>query len=74
MKVAFECYNGRARIVRDDDGCGFDPEMLPSGDGNHLGLDFKRDRMVQFGGSLAVHSQPGAGTQLIFRVPMKEVP
>jgi PAS domain S-box-containing protein len=72
VQVAFGCEDGRARIVVADDGCGFDPEQLRAGEGDHFGLAFMRDRMAQIDGSLAVHSQPGSGTQLVFEVPIRD--
>jgi signal transduction histidine kinase len=49
-----------------DDGGGFDP----SGDyPGHLGLHSMRERATTVGGALEVKSTPGAGTQVLARVP-----
>lgn len=70
VQVAFEFQDGLARVVIADDGCGFDPGQLAAGAGDHLGLAFMRSRMAQVGGCLAIHSRPGAGTQVVLQVPM----
>jgi PAS domain S-box-containing protein len=72
VRVVFGREDGQARIAVTDDGCGFDPGQPPSGECDHLGLDFMRDRMAQIGGCLTVHSKPGAGTELIFQVPIRD--
>ena len=63
------------RLVRDeatvelrvqDDGTGFEP-----GDGGRLGLRGMRERAALLGGSLEVESQPGAGTTIRARLPVR---
>ena len=56
-----------------DDGQGFDPEQTTSG---HYGLSMMRERAEAVGALLTITSQPGHGTELIFRwskAPPKEV-
>jgi signal transduction histidine kinase len=47
-----------------DDGRGFDPEQTTSG---HYGLSMMRERAEAVGALLSINSQPGHGTELIFR-------
>jgi signal transduction histidine kinase len=49
-----------------DDGCGFDGQPHPesSGPEGHFGLAGMRERAAQIGGSLAIDSAPGKGTQV----------
>jgi len=71
----------RIALVRDelginlsiaDDGVGFDPENRPkAAAGEHLGLDNMRRRADSIGGHLSVHSEPGHGTEILLRVPLK---
>ncbi|HWS33713.1 MAG TPA: ATP-binding protein, partial [Actinoplanes sp.] len=42
-----------------DDGCGFDPSMSSG-----FGLTGMRSRASDVGGTLTIHSTPGAGTTL----------
>jgi signal transduction histidine kinase len=71
VKVAFERDDGRARVLVADDGRGFDPALISAG-GDHLGLTFMRERMAQIGGGVTIRSQPGVGTQVEFRVPIRD--
>jgi two-component system nitrate/nitrite sensor histidine kinase NarX len=45
-----------------DDGCGFDPETIPSG---HLGVGIMRERAQKIGATFQVDSKPGDGTIVI---------
>jgi signal transduction histidine kinase len=53
-----------------DDGAGFDVNSTDPGQG----ITSMRDRVGVFGGSLAVTSSPGAGTQVTGSIPVPEVP
>jgi len=50
-----------------DDGKGFDPERTTPG----LGLSGMREWVELLGGKLAVESQPGRGTRILFRLPLR---
>jgi len=52
-----------------DDGRGFEPDDVPTGDG-HVGLALMRDLVEQAGGELAVASAPGAGAVIRARIPL----
>lgn len=52
-----------------DDGRGMDPASPPK-DG-HYGLVSMRERVENLGGSFKVRSEPGAGTVVVFRVPIE---
>ena len=55
-----------------DDGRGFDPAAPARGEaGRGLGLDSIRERLAPLGGALEIHSRPGAGTELLIRVPLE---
>jgi two-component system, NarL family, sensor histidine kinase DegS len=52
-----------------DLGAGFDPEDPTLLDGRHLGIAGMRERAQLAGGTLAVESEPGAGTHVSLRLP-----
>ncbi|MFN4071182.1 MAG: sensor histidine kinase [Thermus caldifontis] len=52
-------------VVRDD-GRGFDPETTPPS----VGLLGMQERIQSLGGSFALHSRPGQGTEVEFGVPL----
>jgi signal transduction histidine kinase len=54
-----------------DKGCGFDPPVvLKSGDKAHHGLRNLASRVEQLGGTIRIESAPGAGTRLLFYIPV----
>jgi len=56
----------RVRLIVRDDGRGFDPAAPARG---HFGLLYMRERAEACGGTLAIHSTPGAGTEIAITVP-----
>jgi signal transduction histidine kinase len=57
--------DGHVVVTVHDDGDGFDPGAGRSG----LGLGMMRERVTELGGEFAVHSAPGAGTEVRVRIP-----
>lgn len=56
-----------------DDGAGFDIAVNASGlDGEHVGLHIMRERAARIGGSLAIRSHPGEGTEVTLEVKREE--
>jgi signal transduction histidine kinase len=51
-----------------DDGVGFDPGILQNKAGTHDGLFNLRQRLADIGGTCEIHSAPGQGTQVTWRV------
>lgn len=54
-----------------DNGTGFDPEQIDTGDGRHLGLISMHERALELGGRLTVRSQPGQGAEVHLMIPRK---
>lgn len=54
-------------ITIEDNGKGFEPGEVPL---NSMGLRNIRSRTTFLGGSLDLHSKPGAGTALVFHIPL----
>ena len=70
-QVIFLPAGANARVAIVDDGQGFDPAAAAER-GERYGLQSMRERAEATGGSLAVLSSPGQGTQIVAHVPMKE--
>jgi signal transduction histidine kinase len=72
VAVSIAHDDGRVSITVTDDGSGFDLTQVNSDTGRHFGLVFMRERMKQIGGSLAIHSNPGAGTVVRLEAPIAD--
>ncbi len=70
--VSFTTQEDHACVLIQDDGRGFDP-LLVSDAGATYGLRFMRERAEELHGSLAVQSEPGQGTRIIVRVPLRRI-
>jgi two-component system nitrate/nitrite sensor histidine kinase NarX len=55
------------RVIVQDDGEGFDPEVKIGED--HVGMRLMRERAAQFGGRIQMDSMPGRGTRLEAIIP-----
>jgi len=66
ISIALSSQDGCARLVVEDDGCGFDPAAASDG----FGLPGMAERLALVGGALAVDSAPGRGTVLTASVPV----
>jgi PAS domain S-box-containing protein len=65
---------GSLRLEVADDGCGMDVqrELTPAPKHHVLGLLTMRERAKELGGSLHIHSKPGAGTRLVLDLPLHD--
>jgi two-component system NarL family sensor kinase len=61
VSVRWSIQQNRVVLVIEDDGCGFDPDNVPSG---HYGLLTMRERAEAAGGRLAISSGAAQGTQI----------
>lgn len=60
-------------MIIEDDGVGFDPANLGSGNGKrHFGLVSMRERAEILGGTLDIYTAPGQGTTIRVQVPVSE--
>lgn len=55
-----------------DDGHGFDPELVTQKREGHFGLAGMSERVKLLGGTLCIQSTPGAGTSIDVSIPRKE--
>ena len=69
VKVMLDMGEDRVRISVDDNGRGFDPEIIQQG--NSLGLKLIRERAEMLGGTFDVDSSVGRGTRITFAVPAR---
>ncbi len=69
VKVMLDMGEDRVRISVDDNGRGFDPDVVQQG--NSLGLKLIRERAEMLGGTFEVDSAIGRGTRVVFAVPAR---
>jgi len=69
VKVMLDMGEDRVRVSVDDNGRGFDPDVVQQG--NSLGLKLIRERAEMLGGSFEVDSSVGRGTRIMFAVPAR---
>lgn len=67
VHIRLSSQQGWQLFTIEDNGCGFDPERLPLGNGidsgeTRLGLVGMHERVKMIGGQLTIRSKPGAGT------------
>ncbi len=59
------------RMTIEDDGQGFQPEVLAATKRDHFGLEAMRERAESLGGKLEVDSAPGRGTRIVAMLPLE---
>ena len=69
IRLEIRAENSSLRIVVEDNGCGFAPE-LATGAGTHEGLTNMRRRMEEIGGRFQITNRPGGGTRVEFSAPL----
>ena len=67
LSLSRDATSCSARLA--DNGVGFDISTAEGG--NHYGLRSMRERIKRVGGDVTVESTPGAGTQLLIRIPLE---
>ena len=74
VQVTLQRLDGSVRLRVQDWGGGFSPEEVATGDGpgERVGLSSMRERIALLGGSFEIHSEPGAGTEVVAEVPLPE--
>jgi two-component system sensor histidine kinase DegS len=69
VKVMLDMGEERVRVSVDDNGRGFDPEVVQQG--SSLGLKLIRERAEMLGGSFEMDSAVGKGARISFAVPAR---
>jgi two-component system, NarL family, sensor histidine kinase DegS len=68
VKVLVDLGESAVKVNVDDNGKGFDTELLKQG--NSLGLNLIRDRVEMLGGAFEIDSMIGKGTRVTFTIPV----
>jgi PAS domain S-box-containing protein len=68
--ILLERSGGRLKVFVEDDGVGFEAELLDQTE--RLGLVGMRERAEMFGGMLTIESSAGGGTSVIVEVPVDD--
>jgi signal transduction histidine kinase len=71
VRIAFTVEDDFATVTVQDDGRGFASATRADGSGEHMGLRVMRERAREVGGRINLHSEPGQGTVVVVRVPVK---
>ncbi len=56
-------------VLIEDDGIGFQDQVISGGPGEHLGLKILQERAARIGGRLKIETEAGEGTRVILRFP-----
>jgi signal transduction histidine kinase len=74
VSVIVEYHPNRVHAIVEDNGRGFDQDILrePTGTCEGLGLQGMRERVAQVGGTLMIESEHGRGTSVFVRIPLGE--
>jgi two-component system nitrate/nitrite sensor histidine kinase NarX len=72
VAVRIQYPDGAPTLEVEDDGSGFDPERIRTSFSGGFGLTSMRERVEQVGGTLEMHTAPGAGTRLVVRLQSEE--
>jgi PAS domain S-box-containing protein len=74
VRVMLQRLEGSVCLRVRDWGQGFRPDEVMTGDGpgERVGLSSMRERIALLGGSFEIHSEPGAGTEVVAQVPLPE--
>lgn len=70
VDVRLRLEDERLTLVVEDDGVGFRTSRPEDTNDGHFGLALMRERAAEAGGTVDVHSTPGAGTRVSLRVPV----
>lgn len=70
IKIAGSIEDNVLKFSVADNGCGFDPNLCPSVDQGHFGLEGIRERIRLMSGTMTVKSQPGQGSKTTIALHM----
>lgn len=69
VSLVLECAENYVRLIIEDDGIGFEPELLSEKSRVRLGVTGMQERLTAVGGDLQIESKSGKGTTVFARVP-----
>ena len=71
IEVMLSADEQHVQLIVQDDGVGFDPELVAHRSEGHFGLAGMSERVKLLGGTLSIQSTPGTGTRIAVTVPRK---
>ncbi len=71
VRVSVEERDGELLMEVSDDGTGFDISGIYSREGRGFGIIGMRERAESLGGALTLESEPGSGTRIRVRIPVR---
>jgi two-component system sensor histidine kinase UhpB len=74
VQVLLRQEANRLTLEVQDDGVGFNPNVMRAGRARGFGLASMRERLDLVGGDLVIESRPGSGTCVYARAPVSAVP
>jgi signal transduction histidine kinase len=69
VTISLAALDDAVRLAIEDDGMGFDKEMIAQRESDHWGLLTMTERAESVGGHCRILSKPGEGTAIIVEVP-----
>ena len=69
VKIMLDMGEHLVRVSVEDDGRGFDPELISKEDTKKFSLPMLQERIQMVGGSLELESAAGEGTRVAFSIP-----
>lgn len=74
VRVHLDLIGGALHLLIEDNGCGFDPDIIPyvEGEARGIGLVSMKERAALFGGTCRIVSTPGHGTRIEVSWPCGE--
>jgi two-component system nitrate/nitrite sensor histidine kinase NarX len=72
VRIQFAKLDQTVEITIADDGLGFDPATVEHATGQAFGLVIMRERAESLDGVFRLETQPGAGTTIMVRIPLKK--
>jgi signal transduction histidine kinase len=69
VKIMIDIADKQVRSTLEDNGKGFDPEILDDDKYDNSGLTRIRQQVAQFGGTFEVDSSPGQGARVVISIP-----
>lgn len=72
VRVVVQRDGNTVTVLIEDDGCGFDPALVPAEQGS-FGLQIMAERAAEAGGRLRIESRPGAGTAVRVQFCLEQV-
>ncbi len=73
-KVTIQVMNSKRQMILlvEDNGIGFNPEIIDEKDVEHFGLQNLRERVRILRGKFKIDSKPGRGTKIMVKIPYEE--